>query len=772
MFKNVYRLFLKKKFQLLAVGIIILISSFLYTTMYNAMNSVQKSMEELSEDYNQEDFTIELIDYLLSDEVDNKSEILKLYNLKKDNYEKYNEVINKRINTIKNEYPDVELELRESKDIDFKYNNQSITMRLLKDNKKINKTMVEEGRKPKNKNEIAVPKIFADKNNLKIGDSINIEDNNYKIVGYILVPDYTLLIFGNDFIFNNGKITIGILSEEDYESFDVKEKYNISGTFNKNVKENYFDDNNMNFIVGIKYTESNMNSGYIYNEVTMGKEMTVGLAMMISTIGIIIVAIIVYKFMQMERAQIGVLKALGYKNKEICRPYLILISVLALPMLIIGAILGYFCSEPLINLFSQFYLFPNKGVVFDIKVYIMAVIVPFIFFIGFSYLVIRMILNKKPLDLLRVVTSNKISIITKIIDKLLSKCKTTTKFKYSFLAKSKGKFIVFIIGFIFASTLIIMGLMIPGFYYKLSTEPYELEDYKYEAYVDPTKELPELKSGEEKNLTLNTKYEGKTITLKGLEKNNKLYKLYSNSKDNITSKLDKGVIISNSFKSIFDKKEGDLITININNKKETFEIVGVSKEYSDFTIYFDIEELSSLYSNGESSDIYTGIYSKNKIDSNEYSYVIDKDNIMEQSKSIQGFLYISLGIMIIFSIGISGIILFVLTSLTVEDNYYNISLLKVMGYTKKEVNSMILNSYLGYGIISYLITIPIAIFGMTSFMSGLGKKFNMALPFKFELWQGVVGLTIIIGIYLIGSFSARRKIEKIELQEILKEYRE
>ena len=82
MFKNVFRLFLKKKFQLIAIGIVILFSSLLYTSMYIAMNSIEKSIKYLSEEYNQEDFTIELVDYVLNDELKNNNEIILLQNLK------------------------------------------------------------------------------------------------------------------------------------------------------------------------------------------------------------------------------------------------------------------------------------------------------------------------------------------------------------------------------------------------------------------------------------------------------------------------------------------------------------------------------------------------------------------------------------------------------------------------------------------------------------------------------------------------------------------
>ena len=63
-------------------------------------------------------------------------------------------------------------------------------LKLIALNKEINKVYLEEGKLPKNNNEIAVEKSLLNDNNLKINDNINIENKNYKIVGTIISPLY------------------------------------------------------------------------------------------------------------------------------------------------------------------------------------------------------------------------------------------------------------------------------------------------------------------------------------------------------------------------------------------------------------------------------------------------------------------------------------------------------------------------------------------------------------------------------------------------------
>ncbi|MCI5726683.1 MAG: ABC transporter permease [Clostridium sp.] len=773
LYKNAFKLLKKKKFQLLAIGIIIFLSSFIYVAMYNAMNTIEDTLDKYIKETNQEDFVVNINDYALSSEVNLNNNLVKLTDLKISDSQKFNQIMDNRINDFKKQYEDTDLEVRYSKDILFKHNSEAYKMRLLKDAKKINLSYIESGRKPEKDNEIAFPKIFLENNNLKLDDEIIINDKKYRIVGEVLFPDYTLLIFGKEFIIDSKKITVALTTDNEYEKLKGIEKICFSGKISKDVKDfkEYFN-KDLPYVESIIDTESNITSGYLFKEVVMGKTVVVGLSIMITGIAIVIVGIILYKILQGEKGPIGVLKALGYLNKEIAKPYIMIIALVALPMLILGSIVGYFMSKSTLKLFAEFYLFPQENIVNDFSVYIFSVVIPFVFFIGLSYLIIKFMIRKKPLDLLKPNSDKKLTKLTVFVDKLLGRCKTVTKFKYSFLIREKGKFIVYILGVMFASSLIILGLMMPRFFTKFITDSYEKVDYKYQAYIDVSKPLPDVENGQEKFIIISTEVDNHNVVLSGLESDNKLYKLYNDDNEEITSKLQDGVIVTESFKGILDKDIGDEITLDLNGKKMTFSIVGVSEEYKDATVYMERETLSEIYTNGQSKDIFTGVYSEDKMDESKYSSIVTKNDILEQSKSMQGFLYVCIGVMLGVSILIAIIILFVLTSITIEDNYYNISLLKVMGYNKKEVNSMIINSYLAYAMIAYFIALPISVFGIDAFINYIGKGFDMVLPFKFELWQIFVGVASIIIIYFIGTINAKRKVNKISLQETLKAYRE
>lgn len=117
-------------------------------------------------------------------------------------------------------------------------------------------------------------------------------------------------------------------------------------------------------------------------------------------------------------------------------------------------------------------------------------------------------------------------------------------------------------------------------------------------------------------------------------------------------------------------------------------------------------------------------------------------------------------------------ILFVLTALTVEKNYYVISLLKVIGYQKREVRSMILNSYFIYALISALLSIPIALLTLRVIVVIFAEDYGLVLPLEFEWIYIVYTFGAVVLLFFMSTFISRRKINQIPLQEVLQTYRE
>lgn len=766
-----------------------MLSSLLYTMMYYTMDSMTLGIEKLAKACNQEDFSVEVINAVLPSELgqipkEHQLEYAsyKLTDLKRIDYKCYEGILKTRIKAFNKVYPDYNLEVRSYKDIDFVHNRESHTIRVFKDGRDINKTYLISGRMPHTANEIVVNQIYGEKNGMQFGDTLTLGGKPYTLTGYVLFSDMNLPMLGNDFIIDNSKITIGTLKDSAYHNLKGEEYFYLAGkatkqgkmeNFKQEVEDDYKSHDTLGFIASIVATENQMRSGAIYEELRTGKAATLGISIIIAAIAVMIVGILVSKILRSEKTQIGVLKALGYEPWEIAIPYILLLLVIGVPMLVIGYMTGLYAADPMKDFYLEFYLLLNEAITTNSYVFITAVLVPLAFILGLSFFMIWRMLSKETIKLLKVGENEKITKFGKMIGKILSRTKAETKFKYTFIFKNTGKFIVFFWGITSSSMLILLGFMMSGMFDKMTVEYYQNVGYQYEGYLDYSKPKPKVKAGQEKFLTAsNIFYEDEPITAKGLESDNKLHKLVDKKGQEITHLLDEGFIVNQSFAISYGIKKGDQLVLKIEDRVYQHEVVGIATTYGENTVYCEIEDLSLVLSKNKSKKLYTGIYSEESLDEKMFMTVVSKGTLMEQTELMQGFIKLAMYAMFGSAIMMSALILYVLTTLTVEDNYYNISLLKVMGYNQKEVNRMILNSYLIYAIITYAISIPITWLLVKVMVIYFSSAFDFVMPLELEGWHVIVGFGIILIIFLMGTYAAKRHIDKVSLQEVLKTYRE
>lgn len=794
LFKNVRRTLLKKWMQLTAIGIIIILSSMTYTMMFYGLSGIEEPTKDYLRDYNQEDFSVEILNMVTEEESAApevmsllKQGLYSLSDIKNADSRFFYSLMKKRIAAFENIYSGYAAELRELKTINFDFlptpNNPaensaakaaSHKALLVKDANQINQSYIEEGRKPAADDEIAINKIYAVKNSLKLGDSLALGTKSYEITGFVLMPDYTLPMFDNTFNIDPGLQTLVLMTDREYELYPAKESFRFSGV---NLGEDdidiSFDRAALPFVVQITTTATSMRSGAIYDELEQGKVMALGLSIFIVSIAIIIVSILIYNLLNAERSKIGILKALGYRRREISRPYSLSILIFAFFMLVIGYIAGLFYAEPLKQLYLDFYLLPSIKIEQKPVVFITAVFAPLAFLGAMSSLVNNIILRENALKLLQPRRDKSISILGRLIGRLLIKAKGSTKFKYLYVLRNPGSFFLFFIGILFSTILLNFSFMANGMLERMTTEYLDMVDYEYEAYADLTKGLPKTAEGEEQFLNYPYGYlDENLVTLQGLSQSSTLYRLYDSSGKDMTSLLGSGAVISKKLSMKLSIETGDKIKVKLNKNYFEFEVKGISAEYISDTVYLDIQTLSSLLTLDKRPDFFNGIYAKTKPSSKIYSIIISKESILEQAKAMENYMQFITTVLMSGAAIISISILFVLTSLTVESNYYVISLLKVMGYRRKEVNSMILSSYFVYSLISYLISIPISVAVLDLLMDIFATEYGVVLPLEFKPIHIAIGLLLLMLIFFAGTFVSRRKIQKIELQEALKTYGE
>ena len=789
LFKNVVQTFRKKWLQLLAVGIIMFFSSFVYSSMFYTMSGLEEPTLNYLEQYNQEDFSIEMLSVLTPEELSRLDEqhhlpsnIYTLAGLHNYSADLLEHVLESRLSAIDDLFPFAAYEVRTFKELYFRAQDEDHRALAILDSEGINRAYIEQGQYPEQGHQIALTRIYAEKNSLSIGDMIDIQGDSFQISGFVLFPDYTYAVIDQSILVDNARLTLMLVNQQIFDQLQGQIQFRIAGKFDSMQDRSRHeqalmdipeDSEAASFALGTVLTENQFRSGAIFDELRGARAFGIGFGLIIASIAILIVALMLSRVLESQRRQLGVLKALGYRRRKIALPYLVLITLVSFPMLLLGYFAGFFSGQPMQSLMLDFYLIPSVPVAHSLEAFFISILLPLAFFAALCGLILFRLLSKGALDLLHPHHTHHVNRLTRLVSRLLRRQRGKTKYKYLYILQNSGKFAIFLLGIIFSTILLLSGWMMNGMVDRMTLDLYRQTDYQYQAYADPAAETPPLKEGEEKFLVYpNAFIDDQSVQAHGISWDNQLFQLFDLNDQPITEKIRHDAVISKSLSIKSGIDAGDQLEMIVGNRTYPVTVTAVAADYTADTVYLNLETLSLMISDDSRDDLFTGIYALEKPDEAYYSTILSKQSLIDQATLLQQFFQSMVYILIGTSVLIALLILFILTSLTIEDNHYHISLLQVMGYNRKEVNAMVLHSYLVYIILSYLISLPIALFLFGWLVDFFAAGYNMVLPFQFHWTHAVFSLGILLAIYFTGTSSGRRKIARIPLQETLKAYQD
>ena len=118
-------------------------------------------------------------------------ESFKVYNIENGNFEMLSPLSDEAINEIENQekisiYNNYYIEEDTDTNLNDKYDS---TLKIFKDRKKVNKVCLMEGKKPDNKDEIAIDRMYANNNDVEVGDYIKVSGKKLKVTGFVALSD-------------------------------------------------------------------------------------------------------------------------------------------------------------------------------------------------------------------------------------------------------------------------------------------------------------------------------------------------------------------------------------------------------------------------------------------------------------------------------------------------------------------------------------------------------------------------------------------------------
>lgn len=594
--------------------------------------------------------------------------------------------------TIKELENDNKVRIYDQRYYKLKESKRNATIRVYGERKEVNKLCIMSGRLAKADDEITLDRVFAKNNDYKVGDNIKIGDKDYKITGFVAMPDYSCLFEDNaDMMFDS--VNFGVASMTDSGLKKLKKSklnYCYAMRYNKKPKsdkeqKNMSDD----FLKSLakkaavtSYIPRCENKAINFTGDDMGgdKAMFILFDYIVIAILAFVFAITTSNTIVKEAGVIGTLRASGYTRGEIIRHYMINPVTVTLISAIIGNVVGYTVMvKYMASMYYNSYSLPTYNTLWNAEAFIDTTVIPVILMFIINYFVLASKLRISPLKFLRRELSKK---TRRKAVRLNTKIPFMHRFRLRVVFQNISNYITLLAGILFASVIVIFSLMFGPLiddYSKLVGKSI-IADYQYVLKAPAETKV----SGAEKYCveslkTLPGKYMEDEITIYGISDNSKYVK---------ADIPDGKVYVSNGYMDKFGIEKGDKIELKdpYSNKKYKFEVAGSYKYDAVISVFMNRNTFIKKFDKDD--DYYSGYFSNKKIKDIDDDYVAGIITVKDLRK-VSTQMKVSMGdfmdLIKYFGVIMFILLMYLLSKQIIEKNSNSIALTKILGYLDMEI---------------------------------------------------------------------------------------
>lgn len=684
------------------------------------------------------------------------------------------------------------------------------------DSNNISKFHIMDGEKfDVNKKGAWVDNFYAEKNNLKVGDTIKIKYDTFsleeKILGLINVPDHIYDVkdesefvpnrenFGfvylsvneipesyiKDLVMKEMKITDEKIFDKYVTNFNYKEyiPYNyIMVDVNKkknvtSVKEDIEDKvSNAKAIVKIEDTlsyqryQGEIDEGASYVGIFSGLFLFIAMLSVITTMT---------RVVKKQKLQIGTMKALGIKNSKIVMHYIGYGFFVSLAAAIVGIILGkYFIGTFFLNMEMDYFEVPNGIPVVKPLSYLVALLVVMV--VSFiTYLTCRKELFKKPAEALRNEVPNvKVSSLNLSTKGMFKKLNFSSKWNLRDILRNKFRTLTAVVGIVGCCMLIVCAFgMLNSMNHFIKLQFDDLYNFNYKLSLKETIKDDELKVLTDKygdntseTLTIETKIgkerEANTIFVTNA---GNLVRFQNENGEFIKVNKNNGVYVTRKLAKENNLKVGDTIKWHIYGVNKYYEskIVGLTKDPQVQNLTMTKEYLESLDIDYKPDSLYTNTDLKGVKDIKNVSLVQDINELKNGLESMLSMMKSMIMLIIVFAIGLGAIIIYNMGILSYSEKQYQFATLKVLGFSDKKIKKIFVEQNSWITILSIIIGLPTGYY-MTSwiFKSVIADNYDFSAYINLSTYLIAIIGTILVSIIVSRMLS--KKVNKIDMVSSLK----
>ena len=628
----------------------------------------------------------------------------------------------------------------------------------------VNASQVQDG-------EVYICRKYAEAHDLNIGDTMNIGSTELEIAGYALRPDYlnTLKDYSES-IGDYEHFSTAIVSMNTYEDVFGEEAapayYSV--VYNDESAINAFRADLYDAYTPLEYFNSDANSriSLVKGEVPMLRGEFSTYSMILFTLVVIIVAFMLSRIITAEGRNIGTLKALGYRKKELITHYILY----ALMPTASGCIIGSIGSIPFSGAFSAFFFNDLDSFPYDVStnpLYIfLAALIPIVLNSSVTAIVTSRLLNKEAIVLMKKAdTAHKINHAFNG-----SSLRFRTLYTMRVLLGNPVRTLVFIIGMTVACMIILLGGICQDSQKNVIDHvlPDLMGDARYETGLNSF-HTGQIENGQTL-IDVMFEVEGDPVAfnLVGYDEDNTLLERETLSgEETVYGEY----YLTSCAANYYGIEPGDEFTFvhRITGQKTTVIIADIIYNNGLRLLITSKENAADIV--GVSPDEYNNILSVVPVDVPEQDIykIADFDTYKDSFEQMMATTKVVYAVLLIVGIIVCVLIVNLLSGMIIDENSRNISMLKVLGYRGNEIRDVILRMNHFLLPCCFLLSIPLTAYMAKILMADSVSTSGIWIDVVIKPGTLLVYFAVVLAAYLISLFLASHKLDRVDMAQSLKQ---
>lgn len=639
----------------------------------------------------------------------------------------------------------------------------------------LNQVCLMEGELPENAQEIAIDRMFADNNELTVGDSIAIGEEELTISGLVALSDYSSLFSNNsDMMFDSLQFCVAVVMPERFENLpEGKLHYNYAWTYNEAPEderaEKAVSDELMKQIASIapltNYVPRYLNQAIQFTGEDMGSDRS--MMQMLLYILIVIIAFVfgvtIHSTIQKEAGVIGTLRASGYTKNELVHHYMTLPLLVTLFAAIVGNIAGYtVLKDVCANLYYGSYSLPTYETVWSAGAFVETTVVPVILMFLINEILLRRSLSFSPMQFLRhdLKRSRKKKAVR------LPDFSFFSRFRLRIILQNMGNYAILFVGILFANLLLLFGLALPAILdvYQNEVEESLIADYQYVLKLPVETET----AGAERYAvcgleTVGGVYAEDEVQVYGIQADSRYVELDFSAG---------GVYVSDGYMDKFHLKAGDRITLKEKyaDTEYSFTVAGSYPYPAAMAVFVELGDYREAFDKAD--DYFNGYFTNQELTDVQERYVAATVTVEDLTK-LSRQLDVSMGSMMrlveVFAVILFAALIYLLSKIVIEKNSTAISMTKILGYTSGEISRLYITATTLAVLFGIAVTIPVSYYLLEwlfkeMIMQKMSGWITFHVPSVIFVEMAAAGVLA----YAIVAVLLYRKIQKVPMSEALK----